>query len=533
MRHVTLDLKNLIEEGIMYKGKLHAVRLLHLQGDGKERAAMFGMCDTFSAVSHCDPWSYLKRVTRINASSCREILSETQDKRTEESYKVDVGNIEGRIQHAKVLKGKKLKLKRLRKEAKAAEKAGGSRKRRGRPIVVAKLESKYFYSRGLKYSSVWNTIPYFHVAQQGALVPCTSHDLYAGAFRHDLARILVSLCNQGFFIWKDLQKNFRLKRLALKFEDKTNWHDQVCDKYTFKKLPGKHVSVHMIIRYASTFWMHREASDPMFGTTAWKMYLRMKKISELVTSKVFSKITLSNLRNHIEEYIDLKLRFKEENHDIKWLNDSCSPKHLWMLHYFNAVTVCGPLCQLETNIAESKNGQLRKHSTRANQTKNVLKTIFTRELRKSAVEEWTRKDNQATENQEAVILAQKISKRYRKALQKAGLQLHDFNVLKFVDKYGYRYRSMEEQVVAHDQQCFSELSYVLQHKRSKKLLMLVKPLEIDYKRHLGLYFVKNRGTPRAMVFKNLTSSKPLFLYEAITSEETRIKYFSLHESLPF
>lgn len=183
MKPLVDDIKQLVEDGIFYRGRHHAVRLVHLQGDGKERAAMYGMCDSFSAVSHCDPWSYLTRTTRINAKNVDEVIREANKCRTVSSYELDVRNIGGRIKHAKRLKEKKRKLKRLSKEAKAIDKAGGSNNsatvtRRN----VGKLESKYSYSRGLKYCSPWNDVPFFHVAHPGALVPCSSHDLYAGAF---------------------------------------------------------------------------------------------------------------------------------------------------------------------------------------------------------------------------------------------------------------------------------------------------------------------------------------------------------------
>jgi len=51
---------------------------------------------------------------------------------------------------------------------------------------------------------------------------------------------------------------------------------------------------------------------------------------------------------------------------------------VFLLHYPHLIKEIGPLSLLETNIAEKKNGQMRKLSTRANQTKNVLKTITTR-----------------------------------------------------------------------------------------------------------------------------------------------------------
>ena len=528
------DLKQLVEEGIVYRGRKHAVRLVHLQGDGKERAAMFGMCDTFSAVSHCDPWSYLTRETRVNAKKVEQFVKEAKSYRTRATYAVDVANLDGREKHAERLKKNKMKKKPVKRLQKGANGAGTSVSKGGnsRSGSAHKLKSKYSYSRGLKFNSPWNDVTGFHVTDNGALVPCTSHDLYAGVFRVDLARIFVSLCNDDRFEWKELQKQFRMRRLALKFEDRASWYDVICDKPNFKKIPGKHATVHMIIRYFSTLFMNRHPSDDLFKTTAWQLYLLTKKVSELVSSKVFSSLTRNDLKEQVAKYLKMKLKFSEEHQDKVWLNDCCTPKHLWMIHYVNAVQLSGPLCHLETNIAESKNGQLRKHSTKACQTKNVLQTIFKRELLKSAVEVWTNQRRGETLHLHRTIKYTKLSKNEKKAFTEADVPTDEVDILKSVSRYCYMFRSEERQVVAEGEDNFSELLYVLSHKISKQLMMLVRPVKVEFQKHLGLYFVKEWKRAKLLQFKQLVSSRPLFMYEGRGPGGSVTNYFSLHESLP-
>ena len=528
------DLNQLVQEGIFYRGRKHAVRLVHLQGDGKERAAMFGMCDTFSAVSHCDPWSYLTRETRVNAKKVEQFVKEAKSYRTRATYEVDVANLDGRERHVERLKKKKMKKKPVKRLQKGADGAGTSGSKAGntRSGSAHKLKSKYSYSRGLKFNSPWNDVTGFHVTDNGALVPCTSHDLYAGVFRVDLARILVSLCNDDRFEWKVLQSQFRMRRLALKFEDRASWHDVICDKPNFKKLPGKHASVHMIIRYFSTMFMNRHPTDDLFKSTAWQLYLLSKKLSELVSSKVYSSRTRNDLKEHVAKYLRMKLKFSEEHQDTVWLKDCCTPKHLWMIHYVNAVQLSGPLCHLETNVAESKNGQLRKHSTKACQTKNVLQTIFKRELLKSAVDVWTSKKRGDNQQPHHTIDYTKMSKNKKKAFTEAGVLTDEVDILKSVSRYGYIFRSEEGQVVAEEEEKFSELLYVLSHKISKQLMLLVRPVKVEFQKHLGLYFVKEGKRAKLLQFKHLVSSRPLFMYEGIGPGGSVVNYFSLHESLP-
>ena len=74
----------------------------------------------------------------------------------------------------------------------------------------------------------------------------------------------------------------------------------------------------------------------------------------------------------------MKIIFRNEKAGHKFLGEPLVPKSLWMTHYAHLLLDFGPLSLMETNIAEIKNGQLRKLSTKANQTKNVCHTIATR-----------------------------------------------------------------------------------------------------------------------------------------------------------
>jgi hypothetical protein len=270
----------------------------------------------------------------------------------------------------------------------------------------------------------------------------------------------------------------------------------------------------------------------LFKTTAWQLYLLTKKVSELVSSKVFSSLTRNDLKEQVAKYLKMKLKFSEEHQDKVWLNDCCTPKHLWMIHYVNAVQLSGPLCHLETNIAESKNGQLRKHSTKACQTKNVLQTIFKRELLKSAVEVWTNQRRGETLHLHRTIKYTKLSKNEKKAFTEADVPTDEVDILKSVSRYCYMFRSEERQVVAEGEDNFSELLYVLSHKISKQLVMLVRPVKVEFQKHLGLYFVKEWKRAKLLQFKQLVSSRPLFMYEGRGPGGSVTNYFSLHESLP-
>jgi len=283
MKPLVEDVKEVVRNGITYNNIVYPVRLAALQGDGLERASMSGMCGTFSAVSHFDPLSYVTTKTRLNCKKVADLQTEVDQRRTPDSYEDDLLNLGRR--------------KRNEARMRAAGTLDESR---------STLKSEYEYSRGLKFSSPWNEVPNFHVVERGSLIYCLSHDLYSGIFRTDMARIMVSLSNEGCYSWPDLQAKFRTKRLELTGDDRQGWYDILTPKPNFTQLPGNHGCNHLIIRFFSTLFVNRPPNNKIFATTAWAMYLKMKRISELVSAKILSRQNKEELGTRIKEYLEVK-----------------------------------------------------------------------------------------------------------------------------------------------------------------------------------------------------------------------------------
>lgn len=282
MRPLVADVSSVVEQGIEYKGRRFGVRLATLQGDGLERAAMFGMASNFSTLSHCDPLSYLTTKTRLKCQSVQDILNEAQQGRTRDTYDEDLLHL-----HERERKKRRMRASRDMSEETEA------------------LKAKYEYSRGMKYESPFHKISHFHVTDKGAIVYCIAHDLYSGAFRSDMARVLISLSNAGHYTWTDIQDKFRTYRLSLRGDDRQGWYDIICSKPTFKQLPGNHSSNHLVIRFLSSIWINRSEGDQMFQTTAWALYLSMKQICELVSSKVVTEENRLKLKDAVQDYLEV------------------------------------------------------------------------------------------------------------------------------------------------------------------------------------------------------------------------------------
>ena len=281
------NVKEVVKNGITYRNKVYPVRLAALQGDGLERASMSGMCSTFTTVSHFDPLSYVTTKTRTNCKKVAALVTEVDQRRTRDSYEDDVLRM-----------GKRQRLEATMKSKGTWEKDKGT------------LLSEFEYSRGLKFASPWHEVPNYHVVDRGSLVYCISHDLYAGIFRTDMARVMVDLSNEGFYTWPDLQSKFRTKRNELTGDDRQGWYDIIPPKNKFLKLPGNHGCNHLIIRFFATLFVNHPPDDKMFKTTAWKMYLQMKRISELVSAKVLSRQNKEELGRKIKEYLQVINMYK-------------------------------------------------------------------------------------------------------------------------------------------------------------------------------------------------------------------------------
>jgi hypothetical protein len=253
---------------------------------------MFGMAPNFSTLSHIDPLSYLTNKTRTTCQTVEEVIAEVEQVRDRESYAEDLTHLHDR-----------------QIEERAARRSRAARRGRQQPAASRPIKPQYEYSRGMKYDSPFNRIPHFHVTDHGAMVYCIAHDLYSGAFRSDMARVLVSLSNLKHYTWKELQDQFRTYRENLAGEDRQAWYDIISSKPTFKQLPGNHSSNHLVIRFLSSFWVKRSHEDSLFQTTAWSLYLVMKKISEVVSCKIVNDSVSQTLKDHVREYLEVILFF--------------------------------------------------------------------------------------------------------------------------------------------------------------------------------------------------------------------------------
>ena len=116
---------------------------------------------------------------------------------------------------------------------------------------------------------------------------------------------MVSLCDDGFYTWTQIQDKFRTYRKELRHDDRQGWYDVIPIKRTFTKLPGNHSSNHLVIRMLGSLFINRPSTDPMFKTTAWSLYLAMKRVCELVSMKVVNEENPDQLDAAVKHYLEV------------------------------------------------------------------------------------------------------------------------------------------------------------------------------------------------------------------------------------
>ena len=131
-------------------------------------------------------------------------------------------------------------------------------------------------------------------------------------------------------------------------------------------------------------------------TAIWRLYLHIKRISELICAETLSENQLIDLDHEISMYLDLRIALKIETEKVfhkekktdttqfEHLGDLTSkvqwpvikPKHTFLLSYVQIIKEVGSLVHGSTLRLESKNGALKRRARQSNNYKNITATIL-------------------------------------------------------------------------------------------------------------------------------------------------------------
>ena len=353
---LVVDINSLIETGFEVDGQTYAVRVGQIRADNLEKNKIFGIGESFSKCTYFSTYSYISQEARQNATCAADLAPSNFGLRDKAGYQQDVEAIE-----------------------------------------------KGLESRGLKANSVVNKIAYFHCAETGSSVPCVMHDVYCGFARTDMLLILQELFRRNILSrgeFAKLNKDFKQK---LHGSDRSSWLAKLRIDTQTTKLPGTIVQNLKFIQYASVLlWNKVQSQKAVLSTDIWRLYRLLKRICELLNAEHMSEAQVVELNDKYLDYLDIRISLSkdseinetvvstdEENSDEEkacnrtkprrrsnkvW--PAISPKHTFVCHYPSIIRRVGCVSLLHTNRAESKNGQLKRRTRMANNSRNVPLTVL-------------------------------------------------------------------------------------------------------------------------------------------------------------
>ncbi|CAD6227245.1 GSCOCG00011950001-RA-CDS [Cotesia congregata] len=188
------------------------------------------------------------------------------------------------------------------------------------------------------------------------------HDILEGVLEYDLGLIL------NYFIKE--AKLFSLDNFNDRIESLYYGPDEIRNKprdikknqITEKYLKVSAAEALCVIRNLGVLIGHFIPVDDLH----WKLCIYLKVIIDIVTSPIIHDDLCDYLQRQISEYLRL----------LTSLFSNClKPKHHFLLHYSRVMKLMGPLWNLNTMRAESKNKEAKVDARTAVSRRNICKTI--------------------------------------------------------------------------------------------------------------------------------------------------------------
>ena len=258
--------------------------------------------------------------------------------------------------------------------------------------------------------------------------------------------------------------------------------------------------------------------------------MAIKQFYERVTMKEQTAADIELLQMATEKYLTERITFKLENANDARLGGPLRCKHQWLQWHARSVPFTGPLCHLQTNAAEAKNGQLRTMSEKANQTNNVLRTIATRCIGRNAIRQ------RHTGNEPSAILWKErtefeVNNEYPDMETACHISTGQFQWYKKMQWFGFKYEGGKNLILIHGRPSRPKvglLKLVAKATETGMIHFLTRTMRYKKIPHLGLYRCIEREECDFFPLTDLLSIRPLQLYRCQFVDNSKLA-FSLSE----
>ena len=199
-------------------------------------------------------------------------------------------------------------------------------------------ENNLLQHHGVKFSSPFNQLQYFHVCNPG-LPPCIGHDVFEGVVCFDMALFVNHFIGLNWFTESYLNDSIA----QFKFDSVSRQSKCVPFKQFSNKLGGNASQVWCFVRFFPLFVLDKvkDGDNPV-----WKAMLLLRLIVELVCAPKISYSQIAFLSEIISGYIQLRC--------CNFPHKKLRPKHHFVMHYPWLILQFGPLIHLWTLRFESK-----------------------------------------------------------------------------------------------------------------------------------------------------------------------------------
>ncbi|XP_067217409.1 uncharacterized protein [Linepithema humile] len=215
---------------------------------------------------------------------------------------------------------------------------------------------------GIKFNSVFNDLLYYHVCNAG-LPPCLGHDLMEGVITYDVALFINYLINHGWFTLSEL--NELIDNFPYSSEDRRDKPLHLKSKA--EKVRGGAWQIWTFLRlFPLIIINHIEDKD----NEVWQCLLLLTEIVEIVCAPVLHVSHLPYLQTLIQNYLITR---RELFPDVP-----LRPKHHYMSHYPELITIYGPLIKVWTMRFESKHTFFKRALRSCRNFKNITYTLSTK-----------------------------------------------------------------------------------------------------------------------------------------------------------
>ncbi|XP_077972807.1 uncharacterized protein LOC120330222 [Styela clava] len=240
-------------------------------------------------------------------------------------------------------------------------------------IVIETLRTKESYDQsvnqmllqvsgnitGIKYDCIFNQLNYFHVCQP-SLPPCLAHDIFEGVAQFDMAIFIQCLISKGWFTLDYL--NMRISTFHYNKSDSTS-KPQIL-KPNLEKLTGNASQNRAFLRLFP-FWVVDKVQD--FDDPIWQMIINLRYIVELICAPKASNAIISALQWLLPLYVASRKQLFP-GHTVR-------PKHHYLMHYPELISLFGPLIRCWTLRFEGKHSYFKNVVRRTGNFVNVCKTL--------------------------------------------------------------------------------------------------------------------------------------------------------------